>query len=324
MKRWIGTGLSVLLLVGMLAGCELPLGSSEVEESSAVSSALVSEPEQAEPAHMGLLQSVDTPMENELREAFLSRLEEWGYDESRLTVDYQSTDGNVADDRKFCEQFEEDNAQVVVVLSKDTLPIVEETLKKDTEIISIGDQVQLKSGVQQTLALALQIDPNMKAIGLLDDGFNSEAKKEVEVYCEAHEIELVVVQYVDETPGSVAQAMDQLSGKVSAFYTLPGAVTESQAEEFATAAKDRALAWYASDSFLVQQGAFAAVTPDLTKAGYELADRMIAALLGQEQDEPVTFEATCTSFNQQTMSVLGLSVPDEILETAAIETETVN
>lgn len=321
MKRWISTGLSALLLVGMLAGCELPFGTSESEVSSEVSSTVASEPEEAQPTRMGLLQLVDTPMEDELREAFLSRLEEWGYDESRLTVDYQGTDGNVEDVQKFCEQFEEDDAQVVVVLSKDALPIVEEALNKDTDLISVGDQVQLKSGVQQTLALALQIDPNMKSIGLLDDGFNSEAKKEVEVYCEAHEIELVVVQYFDETPGSVAEAMDKLSGKASAFYTLPGAVTESQAEEFATEAKNRALAWYAGDRFLVQKGAFAAVTSDLTKAGYELADRTIAAMLGQEQDEPVTLEANCTAFHQQTMSVLGLSVPDEILETAAIFTE---
>lgn len=318
MKRWICAGIAAMLLVSTLTACDLPFGTENEEASSAVSSAVVSEVTVSEPYHMGLLQFTDTPMEEELREAFFSRLEEWGYDETRLTVDYQSANGSEEEVEKFCKQFAEDGAQVVVVLSADAVERVEKTVGQDVAVIAIGDEVQLKSGVQQTLTLALQIDPNLKSLGLLDDGLHDETKQEVEVYCEAHEIELVVTNYTDGEENSITKAMDELTGKVSTIYTLPGAVSKAQAEEFATAAKDRALAWYAGDFFLVQKGALAAVTSDLTQAGYELADQMISAMLGQAEEVQTVAEADKTAINRSTASVLGVDVPDEILETAVI------
>lgn len=319
MKKILSAALCLLLLLTVFSGCEKPPffgGDSEVS-SSAVS---VSEPE-AEPAgpyRIGLLQYEENPSQDEVREAFMRRLEEWGYDEERLVIEYENAGGDEAKAKAACGKFQKDGASIIVAVSA---PAAEAAAKDGTlTVISVGGEgstLEVKSGVQQTLSLAAQIDPELKTVGLLTNGGNEAAKEEVKVYCEAHELELVEASF-DAAGGSVTKAIEELSGKVDALYTLPGTVTESVGTEAARAAKEKKLAWYAGDGFLVKLGALAAETADLTAVGYEAADLAVQLMVGEPLQEPAPFEASCAVLNQSTIDALAVTVPEELLERAAL------
>lgn len=321
MKKILSLALCLAFLLTLCSGCsKLPFGKGG-ESSSALPSESKTEEKSAGPYKMGLLQFEESPAQDELREAFLSRLEEWGYDEKRLTIECENAGGDKAKAKSICEKFQKDGMGVIVATSSPAAEAAQETAKAgQAAVISIGGEdaaIQLKSGVPQTLALAVQLDPDLKAIGLLTNGENDPAKKEVETFCEAHELELVEAAF-DGTGGSVTKAVEELSGKVSAFYTLPGTVSQSAGTEAARAAKEKKLAWYAGEAFLVKLGAMAAQTADLTEAGYEAADRAVRAMVGDTLPETAALEATCLSLNQTTLDALAVTVPEELLEGAAL------
>lgn len=320
MKKIASLALCLALLLTLFAGCsKFPFGKGEESSSTPAESKVESAP--AGPYQMGLLQYEDSPAQDELREAFLSRLEEWGYDEKRLTIACENAGGDPAKAKSICEQFQKDKVGVIVATSAPAAEAAQAAAKAgEITVISIGGEdaaVQLKSGVPQTLELATQLNPDLKAIGLLTNGENEAAKKDAETFCEAHELELVEAAF-DGAGGSVTKAVEELSGKVSAFYTLPGTLSSSEGTEAARAAKEKKLLWVAGDAFLVKLGAAGAETVDLTEAGYEAADRAVRAMVGDALPENTTFEAASRSLNQTTLDALGITVPEELLEGAAL------
>ena len=320
MKRIWSMVLCLTLVLTLCAGCDkLPFGKGE-ESSVPLQSEVLSAEEPTGPYLIGVLQFDESPAQDELREAFLSRVEEWGYDEKRLTIVCENARGDAKQAERIGIKFRQDGAGVIVATSDEAAQAAENAVKSgQITVISLGGegaQIELKSGVPQTLALALQLDPELKKIGLLTNGENETAKQQVETFCQAHEIEIVEAAF-DQAGGSVTKAVEELSGKVNTFYTLPGTVSKDGGVEAARAAKEKGLAWYAGDAFLVGLGALGAQTADLTAAGYEAADRAVRAMVGTPKTEPAAFEATCLSFNQSTVDTLAVFIPDELLETAA-------
>ena len=320
MKRIFCMALCLLLLLTVCSGCDrLPFGKEE-ESSAPLPSEVMSPEEPSGPYRIGLLQFADNPAQDELREAFLSRLEEWGYDEQRLTIDFETAKGDEAQAGRICEKFRQEGAGVVVALSAPAARAAEKVAQTgEFTVISVGEAdttITLKSGVPQTLNVALQIDPKLQKIGLLTNGENAAAKEEVRTFCEAHELELVEAAF-DQTGGSVTKAVEELSGKVNTFYTLPGEISQSAGVEAARAAKEKGLAWYAGDGFLVGLGALAAKTADMTEAGFAAADRAVRAMVGETAAEPVTMEAVSLCFNQTTIDALAAVIPEELFEDAA-------
>lgn len=321
MKRICCIVLCLMLVLTLCSGCDkLPFGKSS-ENSSPLQSEVTAPEEPTGPYKIGVLQYEEDPAQDELREAFLSRLEEWGYDEKRLTIECLNAGGDEKQAERICNKFQEDGACVIVALSSPAAQAAEKAAKAgQTTVISVGEQgaaISLKSGVPQTLAIALQIAPNLKKIGLLTNGENEAAKAEMKTFCEAHELEIVEAVF-DQTGGSVTKAVEELSGKVNAFYTLPGTVSKSEGTEAARAAKEKGLAWYAGDAFLVKLGALAAKTADLTEVGFAAADWAVRAMVGEAAQEPMAFEATALCMNQTTIDALAAAVPDEVLEGAAM------
>lgn len=321
MKRICCMALCLMLLLTICSGCDkLPFGKGG-ESSSPLQSEVTAPEEPTGPYKIGLLQFEESPAQDELREAFLSRLEEWGYDEKRVTIECLTAKGDEKQAERICEKFQAEGAGVIVALSAPAAKAAEKAAKAGTlTVISVGEQdaeITLKSGVPQTLTVALQIDPNLKKIGLLTNGANEAAKAEMKTFCEAHELEIVEAAF-DQTGGSVTKAVEELSGKVSAFYTLPGTISKSEATEAARTAKEKGLSWYAGDAFLVKLGALAAKTADLTEVGFAVADRAVRAMVGEAAQEPAAFEATALCMNQTTIDALAAAVPDEVLEGAAM------
>ena len=93
MKKTVLTILSLALAVCLLAGCSNGVTSSVV---SHLPSGTEPGKTEAQPYKIGLIQYMEHPSLDTIREAFMSRLEEWGYDETKVVIDYQNAGGENA------------------------------------------------------------------------------------------------------------------------------------------------------------------------------------------------------------------------------------
>ena len=114
MFRRIGSALLCLALAALpLAGC-----STEEEPSSLPSSSLVESSQvQEETYTIGLVQYNETAALDRLREAFMSRLEEWGCGEEMVKIDYQNAGGDASKAVEICDGFVEDGVDMLVAIA---------------------------------------------------------------------------------------------------------------------------------------------------------------------------------------------------------------
>ena len=66
---------------------------------------------------IGLVQYQEQTTLNALREAFMSRLEEWGCDETQVEIEYQNAGGDPAKAQEICQGFVEDQVDMIVAIS---------------------------------------------------------------------------------------------------------------------------------------------------------------------------------------------------------------
>lgn len=335
----------VLCLV--LAAC-VPAGCSRKEEISPASSQLVSEPVSQAPLEtyrIGLLQYADQPSLNTVREAFMSRLEEWGYDETKVKIDYQNAGGDAAKAESACKKFVEDGSDMIVAIST---PAAQAAVKAaegtETKVLfaAVEDPekelpagsgtagTQSGSSVGAAIDLALQVDPGMDTLGLFYDPEDALSKTRVEkirTRCEEAGIELLEATVSKGTSAEEAsKAAASLCEKADCILTPMGVTVPGMAPALAKAARDAKKPWYAEEEAMVQSGALAAVSVDYTALGYQNADMAVQLMEGRDMAQVPTavFEGVQTCINQTTLDIVKAPFPEEILSSASFIADKVN
>lgn len=339
MKRIFCGLLCLALLAGMLSGC-----AKKEDESSDVSS-------QADPLEVteqgayqiGLLQYLEHPACDTVREAFMSRLEEWGWDEDLLQIEYQNAGGDEAKAKTICEKFVTDQVDMIVAISAPAAKAAADAVK-GTEIkvlfadvedpareLGLNDPqapegnvtgVQSVSTVSAVVDLALQADPNLKTFGVIYDpqaALSVAQAEELKKYCGEKNIEAAEVTLSSGTKQEeVKKAVTDLCGKAGAIFLPLDSKVNSLAVTVAAAASEAKRPCYAGTDFAVQKGALAAVSLDYTEIGQQAADMAVELAAGKAvKDVPVVKAgAGRICFNQNTLDDLKLVFPDETLETA--------
>ena len=108
MKKILSVLLCLALGAGVLAGC------SHQEEPSPTPSPSPEVSQVAEPYKIGLVQYREHGELDSLREAFMSRLEEWGCDEDRVEIDYQNAGGDPVKAEEICDTFVKGGVDMIV------------------------------------------------------------------------------------------------------------------------------------------------------------------------------------------------------------------
>ncbi len=328
--------LCLALCILMMAGCTLSPSSASSESSFPESSG---EPGKLTPYRIGFCQFSESVSLNSVKEAFLGRMDEWGYGEERIQIDYQNAQGDEKEAQKICEKFVADKADLIVASSA---PAAKAAVKatKGTQIkvvfaavndpaSSLGIQ-NLKepegnvTGVasafpaDQLLELSLQIDPDLKKLGLLYSGEADSlgVVEQVKAFCKEKKIE--VVEKAVPPGGDLSKEAKELCEATKALFT--GADEGLDASVLQQVVWKAKIPWYTGASPLVREGAFASVSADYEEMGRFAADMAVELMAGKQVKEvPVRIlDAAQVYLNQSVQKELGLSIPAQVAKKAVI------
>lgn len=338
MKKWICALLALALAAGLLGGC-----SKEEDRQSSlpeVSSTAPVERKEQEPYYIGVVQYQEYAPMDEAREAFISRLDEWGLDDGEMVIDYQNAGGSPEKAGKICQDFVDNKADVIVAISSPAAKAAAQAAgSSGTKVVFLGVRdmrtdvglenpaqpegnvtgVEEPASAQSSLELARQVNPNLSTVGLLYDAgcpFGAAYVKEFKEFCAQNEITVVEGQV--SASSEAAARMTELCGQVDAVFSPVDSTVAAAAKEAAQAALDGGKPWYAASQDMVQQGALASVGMDYAEAGRHAADMAVQLAAGRSASALAvhSFGSGQVSVNQGTMAALSAEIPEEVLSTA--------
>lgn len=328
----MGLLLSLLLAVGT-AGCT---GSETPEPTPSVS------PEasrvERDPYEIGLVQYKDHTTLNNLREAYMGRLEEWGCGEDQVVIDYQNAQGDREAAARICRDFVEDGVDMIVAIATPAAQAaVEAAAGTDVTVVYVGvtqesDLGLDAAGVNATgvatptamtslVDLARQADSSLTTLGLLYDPQepgSCAGAEEAKDY--AAQLGLELVEQTVTSQEEVEQAMKDLCAQsVDAVLTPADSTVAPSAAAAAQAAKDAQVPWYTEDAAMVQAGALASYSAPARELGSQAADMTVELMVGRAVEEVpgVSVTGGQLTVNQTTLEALpSVAIAAETLQGA--------
>lgn len=331
MKKFLCVALCLLAV--LLTGCKGNEPSPAPESSQLAETG-------AQPYQIGLVQYAEHAALNTAREAFMSRLEEWSYDETLVEIEYQNAQGDEKKLAEICQGFVDDGMDMIVAVSTPAAKAaVEAAQGTQVKVLfaAVGDPqgalgiadlekpegnvtgVSDRTEISRTVDLARQATPSVKTLGLLHSGEETAVAAATQAKAYAESQGLAVVEKSVAGAGELEQAVTELCGQADAILTAEDSLVASSAETVAQAAQAAGKAWYAGgDSQLVQKGALAGVSVDYTQVGNQCADMAVQIMAGRPVSElPVYFFTEPTTYvNLATQEALGVGFPAEVLDAA--------
>lgn len=343
-KKAVCVLLAVAVAACLFAGCS----NKDKPSSQGSSQPVSSEASQAKaegPYKIGLIQYVEHPSLDTIREAFMGRLEEWGYDESKVTIDYQNAGGDASNVNTICQKFVGDQVDMIVAIATPAAQVaVSAAQNTDIKVLFAAvnnpeQDLNIKNPnapegnvtgtsdripVTSTIDLALQVNPNLKNFGLLYNSGESNSvavADEARKYCE--EKGLTVVDGTVSNTSEIQQVATDLCTKVDAIFTSTDNSIASSIAVVTDATRKAKVPWYVGADSMVQDGALAAIGIDYTELGNKNADMAVELIEGKSVSEvPVFFfETYQTYINQNTLDTLGVTFPEDVLANANFFTD---
>lgn len=348
LKKILCCALCLTLMACAAGGCSLKGRNSSEISSQSVSSEPVSQA-LGRPYKVGLIQYAEQPSLDTVREAFMSRLEEWAYDETKVEIDYQNAGGDDAQAKSICKKFTEDKVDMIVAISDPAAKAAVSAAKgtetkvlfaaasdpeKDLEVknLLVPEEnvtgTKSRSSVKDVIDLALQASPGLKILGLLynpDEPISKAQAGEAKAYCGEKGIEVAETAIAkDMKEEDVSKAVTSLCEKAGAVFTPMDGTVPDFAAAVSKAVRQAKKSWYAVETSLVQSGALAAVSADYTVLGYQTADLAVELMAGKPVSQvPVyTFDDFQTYINQAALDAVKTAFPEETLAAANFVTDT--
>lgn len=324
MKKAIAVLLSLLTLTCLVAGC----GQNDAATAE-------------EPLTIGIVQLADNGAFTEMREGFINRMRELGYDESKLTFVYQNAQGNASNLNTICQDMVNQQVDMIVpIVTPATQAVV--NLQSDIPVVFISVTDPVAAGVMSSMdkpdknatgtsnlvpvdeifKLANQLTPQVKTYGILYNTGESNAVTTVEKAKEY--LEANGYQYVEATvtnSSEIQQAAQSLTGKVDAFYIPIDSMVQSAMPQVAQIAKDAKIPVYGSSLVMVSSGALATVSVSDTEIGRMSADLADQYFKGTPIEEipAVTLDTFTTIINQSTADAIGVTIPESLSDATLIQ-----
>lgn len=313
----------VMALTGLLAGC----GSGSDKEAS------------GDQVRIGLVQLVEHPSLDTIRENIIKQLETEGYkDGETAVIDYQNAQNEQANLKTICQNFVADECDVIIAI---TTPAAQAAFgeTKDIPIIfaAVTDPVAAQLvedfnapggnitgtsdlvSADKIMDLALQITPDIKTIGAL---YNSSEVNSVSVVEDlkayAKKNGLKVQEAAVTNSSEIQQAAQSLAGKCDAVFspidnTVASAM--SVASDVFTKAK---IPFYVGADSMVADGGLATYGINYESLGAETG-KMVAEVLkgGDTSTIPVKVMDDMQAYiNQNTADAIGITIPEDVLNNA--------
>lgn len=319
MRRMNKIMIAALATLGMLCGCTAANGDKEIKKISVV-------------------QIVSHSSLNTIRDSFTDELKELGYtDGENIEIEYYDAGNDTSTLNSILSTVSGDGTDVIMAIATPTaqaaakyaqdIPVVfaavsdpigaglTTTLEKpDKNITGTMDDVQ----VDQILATALEVDPDLKCLGVIYNASEANSVTNIEkakAFCEEHDIEMQEVTVT--STNDVQQAVTTLSASCDAIFSPNDNTVASAMSAGAQSAIEHQIPYYVGADSMVNDGGFLTVGIDYEDLGRETARMVDQVLKGTATaDIPVKQFKTDLSIyvNESTMQALGITLPDSIVE----------
>ncbi|MGX8680569.1 MAG: ABC transporter substrate binding protein [bacterium] len=308
---------TVLLAVLLCMGC-----SSGKSQSSTV-------------YHVGVVQLVDHTSLNTIKNAFDDELKKLGYTDENLVVDFQNGQGDQATLASIAKKFEGEDLDAVVAIATPAAQSVAGLAKKAPVIFSaVTDPVgagltsslekpdQNITGtsdvidVESILNLALEIQPNLKTLGLLYNKGEANSVANIDkAKAFAKEKGLKIVESTVASGNEIQSAVDTLNTKVDAIFTPNDNTIAPAMGSVGKSCAEAQVPIYVGADSMVQDGGFASVGINYEDLGRETARMLDEALKGKDvADMPVKVFADDLYIyvNKDVLKKLKITLPESV------------
>lgn len=324
MKKVTAILLVLAMVMMMLSGC----GSKNAESGD-------------EMFKVGIIQLMEHPSLDTIRESIIEGLEDEGYVEGKnLKIEYQNGQNDMSTMKNIAQTFVGDECDVIVAIAT---PAAQAALSETTEIpivfaaitdpvgAGLVDSLDNPGGnvtgtsdevsAEIIMNLAKDITPDFKTIGVL---YNIGEDNSVSVVAQlkeyAGENGYKVIESTVTNTGEVQQAAQYLADKVDiVFSPIDNTVASSMAVATETF-NNAGIPFYVSADSMVNDGGLATCGIDYTVLGRETA-AMIADIL--EGADPAAIAVRKMSemsvyVNKETAKALNIEIPQAILDKAVL------
>lgn len=321
-KSLVGLLVIVMMFCGLLSGCT---GDEKTNESKTFK--------------VGLVQLVEHPSLDTIRESIVGQLEKDGYkDGDKIEIDYQNAQNEMANLKTICQKFVSDECDVIIAI---TTPAAQAAYGETKEIpivfSAVTDPVAAElvedlnapggniTGVSDVVSadkimdLALEITPDIKTIGALYNSseVNSQSViSDLKAYAKANGLKVEEAAVTNSS--EIQQAAQSLAGKCDAVFS-PIDNTVASAMDAATSVFNKAkIPFYVGADSMVNDGGLATDGINYEALGKETAKMVESVLNGEDtKTMPVkTMEDTKVYINDATAKAIGVAIPETILNEA--------
>lgn len=288
---------------------------------------------------VGILQVVEHPSLNEIREAIVKELGDKGFkDGENITIDYQNAQGDQSNLKTMAQKFVNGKYDLIIAIATPSAQaVVSET--KEIPIVFSAVLDPIGAGViqnfekpggnvtgtsnavsaEKVMELADQITPGIKKIGTVYNPGESNAAwviNSLKEYTAKNNITLVEATVTNSS--EVQQAANSLVGKVDAIF-IPNDNTVATAMPIVSqiALKAKLPVYVTADS-LVRDGGLATNGINYTTLGQETADMAVEILNGKKPGDisAKTMSKMNVYLNKDTADALGITFSEELLKQA--------
>lgn len=320
--------LSLMLTACSGASSSAPAPSSQPEAAS--SSQEAPSASSGETLKIGLVQMMEHPSLDEIREAFLAELKAQGYDDSKVVIDYQNGQGDMGTLNTIAQKFVGDGVDMIVAIATpaaqaaaaatDSTPIifsavtdpvdaglVSDLEAPDRNLTGTSDAIP----VDRIFALADELTPGIKTYGLLYNNGESNSVsviRDVKVALNAAGIAFEESTVINSS--EVTTAAQSLVGKVDAIFSPIDNTVAYAMPNLAQIAIEAKLPVYVAADSMVNDGGLATVGVNYTQLGKQTAQMAAEVLSGKPVSEvPVqVLSEYATVVNPDTAAAIGVDV----------------
>jgi len=289
---------------------------------------------------IGIVQIMEHPSLNTIRESFINQLAEKGYkDGENIRIDYKDAQGEQTNLNTICQKFRSDKKDLIVAIATPSamaaagvtteIPVlfsactdpvgaglVSSLEKPGGNVTGTSDAVS----ASKIMELAKRITPEVKTVGAL---YNSGEANSISVINDlkeyAAENGMEVIDGTVTNTSEVQQAAQSLAAKADAIF-IPIDNTVASAMPIVTqVAENTKVPVYVGADSMVADGGLATYGINYVRLGQETADMAIEILNGKKPGEiPVrTISDVEIYVNKKTAEAIGIELPEDVLNEAA-------
>jgi putative ABC transport system substrate-binding protein len=325
MKKMISVLTTTILGVALLAGCSSqPANTSENPEKG------------TEKIKIGILQPMDHPSLNTIRESIISEIETMGLGDV-IEIDYKNANGDASTMVSIANQFVGNKVDMIIPIGTNAAQTTA-AATKDIPIVFAAVSYPVDAGLVSDLSVtdanitgvtnAIAIDeifnlvktltPKVKIFGFVYNTGEVNAVSSIDrakEYCDANGFEYR--DAVITNTGELQQTAQSLAGKVDAIFTPNDNMVASAMPVLAAEAIKANLPVYVGADSMVQDGGFASVGIDYTILGKQVA-RMVKRIAVDNEEilaNPVeVVDEYAKLINRTTADSIGIEIPAELLK----------